>query len=63
MDNSDFLRALDQFTRAALALVESMDLEDSSAYINGYPFPDSFDELTRRIMDWRDKCRESADKR
>jgi hypothetical protein len=61
--NPQFLAALDEFARAALALVESMDLEDSSAYIDGYPFHDSFDELTRRIMDWRDKCRESTDKR
>lgn len=61
--NPDFLRAIDEFTRAALALAESMDLEDSSEYIEGYPFPDSFDELTRRIIDWRDKCRESTDKR
>ncbi len=59
----DFLRALDEFTRAALALVEQMDCNDPSGYIDGYPFPLSFDEQVSAIVNWRDKCRESADKR
>lgn len=59
----EFLRALDNFTRAALALVEQMDCADPSGYIDGYPFPLSFDEQTSKIVDWSNKCRESAAKR
>jgi hypothetical protein len=60
-----FVTALDDFAAAAAALAERWEMASDGADVpvEGYPFPDSFDEVAYAIRRWSEATRESLSAR